>query len=711
MKKILSIILVAITLFSLFTCTVSAAGSAFAPYKSYEYNEFDEAIIAPVGYTYKQSLTAEALGLDKALKGPSDIVVYDDHIYILDSGNGRILELDMDYKLIKEYKDFVIDPKYADNEKIIAPGGKISFGNAKGFDITPDGEFVIADTSGNRILRIDREGVVNLVVLRPDEVLNDTGAVFSPEKVSVDDRGRIYVMSQSITLGIMVFAPDGDFIEFFAANEVLSTTQAFIKFLRELLMTNEQLDLLKNATPVTVTNMDFSPNGFAYTVNPYRDTTVTTAVPGLVRKLNYKGESITQEDLVFGDLIATEAGEKKTTFADIDIDDNGFLNILDKSRGRIFQYTDSGQLLSVFGANSDQEGCFTVASAIETVGDRILVTDSSKNAVLIFEATAYIKNVHEAVVRMDNNDFEGSAEIWNELLKQNSNSYLCYQGLGRIADYNGEYVKAMEYYKLAYDQDGYALAFKENRQINIEKNALWIVIGVVAVGVLIFIGIKYLKKLATPTADSAYSKMESKYGMPFYVLLHPIDGCAQFKRRPVASFGASAIIVFAWLVFKIIDFNMKGFAFSINRSVDFNMPITILVTVGMYALFCISNWAICSLMDGKGTFKDICATTAYGLIPYIVTLAMSTILTNFLVPQEQVFIGIVTTIGLIWSAGVLILGLLTIHDFSLGKTIWTILLTLLGMAAIILLAILLFSLMKQMFGFFESVYKEIDFRY
>lgn len=711
MKKILSIILVAITLLSLFTCTASAAGSAFAPYKSYEYNDFDEAIIAPVGYVYKQSITAESLGLEKALKGPSDIVIYDGHIYVLDSGNGRILEFDTDYNLIKEYKDFVIDPKYADNEKIIAPGGKVSFGNAKGFDITPDGEFLIADTSGNRVLRINREGVVNLVILRPDAVLNDTGAIFSPEKVNSDDKGRIYVMSSSITLGIMVFKPDGDFIEFFAANEVLSTTQAFVKFFRETFMNLAQLELVEKAVPVTVTNMDFSPNGFAYTVNPYRDTTVSTAVPGLVRKLNYKGENITEAELVFGDLIATEAGEKKTTFADIDIDDNGFLNILDKSRGRVFQYTDSGQLLSVFGANSDQEGCFTVASAIETLDDRILVTDSSKNAILIFEATEYIKNVHQAVVLMDNNDFEGSAEIWNKLLKQNSNSYMCYQGLGRIADYNGDYETAMKYYKLAYDQEGYALAFKEQRQINIEENALWIVLAILAIGVLIFIGIKCLKKLAIPVAGSAYSKMESKCGMPFYVLLHPIDGCAQFKRRNVASFGAAAIIVFIWLVVKIVDFGAKGFAFEINRAVDFNMPITILVTVGMYALFCISNWSICSLMDGKGTFKDICATTAYALIPYIVTLFMSTVLTNFLVPQEQVFIGIVTTIGLIWTAGVLILGLLTIHDYSLGKTIWTIFLTIAGMAAMILLAILLFSLMKQMFGFFESVYKEIDFRY
>ena len=127
-------------------------------------------------------------------------------------------------------------------------------------------------------------------------------------------------------------------------------------------------------------------------------------------------------------------------------------------------------------------------------------------------------------------------------------------------------------------------------------------------------------------------------------------------------------------------------------------------------MFCVSNWAICTLIEGKGTMKDILATTAYSLIPYILTQAIAVLLTNVLVPSEGVFITIITTIGLIWTAGILILGMLTIHEFSLAKTIWSLLLTILGMVAMILLAILLYSLMKQMFGFFVSVYKEISFR-
>ena len=44
-------------------------------------------------------------GLENGLNAPWDIVVFENHLYILDSGNSRILELDSEYNLVKEYAD------------------------------------------------------------------------------------------------------------------------------------------------------------------------------------------------------------------------------------------------------------------------------------------------------------------------------------------------------------------------------------------------------------------------------------------------------------------------------------------------------------------------------------------------------------------------------------------------------------------------------
>lgn len=88
--------------------------------------------------------------------------------------------------------------------------------------------------------------------------------------------------------------------------------------------------------------------------------------------------------------------------------------------------------------------------------------------------------MHSAVLKMNENDLNGSQNEWEQLLRMNSNNYLAYKGLGRIADYRGDYRQAMDYFKLAYAQEEYALSYQQLRQKSLETHALWIVFGVVA---------------------------------------------------------------------------------------------------------------------------------------------------------------------------------------------------------------------------------------
>ena len=112
----------------------------------------------------------------------------------------------------------------------------------------------------------------------------------------------------------------------------------------------------------------------------------------------------------------------------------------------------------------------------------------------------------------------------------------------------------------------------------------------------------------------------------------------------------------------------------------------------------------------KGTIKDIIATVSYSLIPYLVSQLIKIVLTNLLVPSESVFITIVTTIGLLWTISVMFLGLMTIHEYSVGKTVISILLTFVGIIIIVFIVILLYSLIQQLTNFISSVYREIIFR-
>ena len=307
-------------------------------------------------------------------------------------------------------------------------------------------------------------------------------------------------------------------------------------------------------------------------------------------------------------------------------------------------------------------------------------------------------------------DLDGSVEDCNNLVKMNSNSYFAYEVLGRIYDYKGDYPTAMKYFKLAYDQDNYALAYQQHRQQIIEKYSILILaLALILIGGIIF-GVKKLKKLARPQAGTAYSKLEQRYTMPLYVLTHPIDGCAQFKIRDITSMIFSAGIILVWVIIKVLDYNFTGFAFSINRSVDFNMPVQLVLTVGVFGAFVISNWFVSVLFEGKGTIKDIIAAVSYSLIPYLASQVIKIVLTNMLVPSESVFITIITTIGLIWTVAVMFLGLMTIHEYSVAKTVFSIILTFIGIIIIVFIVILLYSLLQQLTNFISSIYREIIFR-
>ena len=687
----------------------ASAEGGFVPYHTYEYNEFDEPVETPAGYIPARMIDAASIGLSSPFNTITDLCCVDGMLYILDSGNSRIVVLDSELRLVAVHTAFGVASNAGQACREAFPEGTVSFVGAEGLAVAPDGRFYVADTMNGRVLCFSADRQLVSVITRPDHALNNTGAAFDPSKIAVDGKGRLYVATNSITLGLMVFESDGSFSHFFGANEVLSTTQALVKAFRKFFLSVAQAELVEQSTPVSILNMDLDAEGFCYTLSPYRDKNSKAAVSGLLRKLNYEGNDILDNTLVFGD--TEEAETDKTHFSDVDIDQNGFINLLDQTRGRIFQYTDGGMLLAVFGANGDQNGCFSYASAIETTEKGILVADKKKGCVFLYTPTEYIDAVHRAVLKMDRNDLEGSREEWEQLLRMNSNSYLAYKGLGRIADQQGDYREAMQYFRLAYAQEEYALSYQQLRQERLEKDALWFLLGVVVLlGAAVFELRRLSRYLNARPAGQAYTRLESRCGMPVYLLRHPVDGAAQFKRRHIASLGVTATIVLLWLIASVTEYYATGFSFSIGRGIDFNMAVRVAVTVGVFCVFVLANWVISIVTDGSGAPRDIAAVTAYSLVPYIVSLFLKTALTNVLVPSEGVFIEIIMIIGLGWSGATLFLGLMTIHEFSVGKTVWSLLLTLLGMVIIVFLIILLYSLVRQLADFIMSVYKEFRFR-
>ena len=57
------------------------------------------------------------------------------------------------------------------------------------------------------------------------------------------------------------------------------------------------------------------------------------------------------------------------------------------------------------------------------------------------------------------------------------------------------------------------------------------------------------------------------------------------------------------------------------------------------------------------------------------------------------------------------MGLVVIHEYGVGKAITTVILTVIATAVILFIALLIFDLSSQIYGFVYSLYKEIVSRY
>lgn len=647
--------------------------------------------------------TTDKLGL--TLTTPSDMVYKNNkYVYILDSGNSRILKLNKDLtEIISIFSSF--------HDKKL---GYLTFYGAQGLTVDNDENFYIADTDNYRVILANNEGVVNTVITRPDQQLQDTESPFRATKVLLDRKNQLYIICDSINLGAFVYDLEGNFKSFFGSNDVQATAEVILNYIKRQFMTREQLKTLKKVTPIALTNFDIDKDGFIYTVTLTEQNKRNNEYANMIRKLNFKGNdifSLSGNSKGFGDFEwDRQTTHTNTSFIDVDVDSSGYINLIDSGRGKVFQYSEDGDLITVFGGYSNQTGSFSEPVAIESIDDKIFVLDKTNNNISVFKPTAYTVALRKAYNLLDSSDSDSALAAWEDVLRYNTNSQYPYYGMGRAYEMKSDYENAMKYFKLANAKPEYSKSFQEYRKDYVSENIGWMMLIALAAVAIIVVFVKIMKKKMVAKHGSAYSPLETKWGMPIYVLMHPVDGFEQFRNRNIQSVPIAMGLVVAWFLVKVVQFFCTGFAFNSSRAIDYDFFANVISTVGLYVLFIIANWAVCTLLNGKGRMKEILCVVAYALTPMLITSLINVVLSNTLTLDEQSFISIINVLGLLWSAIVLLLGLYTIHQYSFGGTLGSTLLTILGMAIIALLVILFFTLLQQCYAFVLSIISELKLR-
>lgn len=696
MKKLVKLISVLSCLVTVLSC-LSVSASEEIPYDTYTYwntgTKQKSASITPV-YKVKRVLTSASLGID-SFKSVSDVFADDNGgIYVLDGDGSAIYILDENYALVNTISAVMKD------------GNSLNFTGAKSIYVS-GGVIYICDTENARVLLCDSTGKYIDSYTVPDSPLIPEDFKYRPLRVATDSYGYVYILSDGSYYGALLFSDKKEFVGFYGANTVKNNILGAIQSaFSRMFVNNAKKSATATSLPFVFSDLCVDKENFVYTATGYTNANQT----GQIKKLNPGDGSnvLKSDDVNFTDPyvnISINLGKNyNQDILSIDVDDNGIIYALDSGYGRVFLYDQYCGLIAAFGGgmhNGAQKGTFVSANALTLSGDNILVSDSGKNSVTVFEPTDYGKLLMQASAITNEGKYEEALPLWQELIKLDRNCKYAYSGIALAENKLGNYKDAMIHAKEGYDRDTYALAFKEVRNDWIENH--FALVAVIAIAVIASITVFLI--ISTKKKVSFVKNPELK--LLFAVPIHPVQSFRQIQEKRMGSLKCCFIIILIYYVVSVLRYLAGGFSFTLYDPETFNSIEVLIRSVGLIALWIIVNWAVSTLFGGRGTVKQITVLTCYSLQPLIWGNIAAIILTNVLVPTESAFISILYTVLELYTLLLIVIGTVVIHDYDAKHFIGTTFLTIIGIAIVVFLMIMIIMLVQQLGTFLMTVFTEL----
>lgn len=447
------------------TCIFTLCAALSAKNNTYIYDYWAEYEKSPDAYRVVDVVYASDFGLSVELKTPSGLFCIENSVFVCDSGNNRILELE--YNADKTLSLVRIIDHFNANGQV-----EETFNSPSDIFINKDRSIFICDTNNGRIVKLDKDLNFLFQMVEPDDPTYEKGKQFNPKRVVADSKGRAYVMATGVNKGFIKYEYDGKFASFFGATEVMyNAADLFWK----KFATKAQREQMATFVPTEYSNCYIDNEGLIYAVTKtFESYDLLSDKAKPIRRLNALGNDILVKNglyLPIGDLQWGDAGGIKdpAKFVDITVLDNEVYLALDETHGRVFAYNNQGFLLFAFGGRGNIDGNFRNATSIDHVNKDLFVLDEFNGSITIFSPTEYGNLIYGATEDYASGEYDASTEKWEEVLKINGNYDLAHVGLGKSYLRKEEYKKAMDCFKLTRYRKSYSKAFGYYRKEVVEK--------------------------------------------------------------------------------------------------------------------------------------------------------------------------------------------------------------------------------------------------
>lgn len=705
-KKLLTVLSLILIFVSVFSMTASAKSSQ-------SFNHWDtigddltvigRSMFDPIG-----SISAESIGNSKTLEGITDIYCVGDFIYLLCGEASKLYVLNKDYTFNREV--LITDDI----------GNTIDFTGAAGVFV--DGGLIyLSSTKNGQILVTSLEGKLVKTIEAPKSDVIPEDFIFQPTSILKDTDGNFYVVSTGSYYGALFFTPEFEFEGFFGANAVEHTVLDVMSFIWDKL-TNTDAKRAKQTRvlPYAFSDMTIDKDGFLYTCTGATSSLASNNGTGQIQMLSPSGTNIlyrrnnhgktagaTGFNFLENRVVVTWEKKKVQDFCAIVVDDNGLMYSLDRTYGLVYVYDSDCNLITAFGGGAEegnQLGQFKTACCLAINGDQILVGDSERNTVTIFQQNDYGKKVASALVLTSEGQHAKAKSIWEECIKEDRNFIYAYRGLAKAYYAEGNFEKAKEYAEISYDYVTYDLAYQEIMKNFFKDNFVIIFIfAVVLICVAAWLLVKAKKKEERKIKNPKLATMLDVY-------FHPFKAFGDIKNKKTGSIAISLVLIFLFVFTSILKYTLSSFLFRTADVNSYNSLYTLASTGGLVLLWIIANWLVSTIMSGKGSLSEITQVTAYALQPIIVANVVVTALSYMLTYNDVALINGIAIVGTLLTLFLIIIGNMTVHDYSLSKFLLTTVVTIFLMIVIVFILFMAFIMLQQLYNFIYAVYMEVVYR-
>lgn len=194
------------------------------------------------------------------------------------------------------------------------------------------------------------------------------------------------------------------------------------------------------------------------------------------------------------------------------------------------------------------------------------------------------------------------------------------------------------------------------------------------------------------------------------VLGRPSSELYEMKYYKLWTIWPTVIILLCWFAAEVLSAYSTDFKFNYRNLTEINILYTLGATIGLYLMFVVVNWAVTTLMDGKGKLREIFCATSYALIPYAAAKVFCVCLSHFVIMEEGAFLTVIEAFALLYSVFIFMAAMMTIHDYTLMKATFSVALSAAGIVFVLFLLVLFFGLLQQVTLFAQTIYMELQLR-